>query len=164
VDTLGEVALGEGDYVRARALFEKSLAMCREMGNQHRIAYELRNLGHVARLEGDSAEARSCYTESLALYLEEDNRRYIANGLDSLARLATAEGQAMRAARLFGAAGALREAVKATIPGHERKDYDQSVVAVREALGEEAFASAWEAGRAMPCAQAVTYALEETPQ
>jgi hypothetical protein len=32
---------------------------------------------------------------------------------------------------------------------------------VRAALGEEAFAAAWTAGRAMPLEQAIAYALEK---
>jgi hypothetical protein len=65
LDTLGEIALAEGDYARARPLFEQSLAMCREAGNRHRMADELRNLGHTARFEGSFGDARAL---SRALY------------------------------------------------------------------------------------------------
>ena len=38
---------------------------------------------------------------------------------------------------------------------------DKQMASVREALGEEAFAAAWDAGRAMTWEQAVEYALSE---
>jgi hypothetical protein len=39
--------------------------------------------------------------------------------------------------------------------------HDRAVRAMRDALGEESFATAWAAGRALPLEEAVTLALEE---
>jgi hypothetical protein len=75
--------------------------------------------------------------------------------------VAGAEGDAERAARLFGAAEALREALGAPLPPVERAHYDRSIATVRAALGEKAFAAAWTAGRAMPLEAAVARATEE---
>jgi hypothetical protein len=44
-------------------------------------------------------------------------------------------------------------------PAH-RTEHERCVAAVRTALGEEAFASAWADGRAMALEDAVQYALE----
>jgi hypothetical protein len=44
-----------------------------------------------------------------------------------------------------------------------RRTFDESVAAVRPALGDQAFATAWAEGRAMTLEQAVAYALEEQP-
>jgi hypothetical protein len=46
------------------------------------------------------------------------------------------------------------------MPLRMRREHD-AAVAARAALGEEAFAAAWAAGRTMPLQQAVDYALEE---
>jgi hypothetical protein len=43
----------------------------------------------------------------------------------------------------------------------ERRDYERIVATARAQLGEEAFAMAWAAGRAMSLDQAIAYALEE---
>jgi hypothetical protein len=40
-------------------------------------------------------------------------------------------------------------------------DYEQDIAEARAAIGEEAFAAAWEQGRAMSLEQVVAYALEE---
>ena len=45
-----------------------------------------------------------------------------------------------------------------------RENYDSRVAAARKALGEEVFAAAWKAGRAMTMDEAAAYALEEDSQ
>jgi hypothetical protein len=82
-------------------------------------------------------------------------------GLEGLAALAAAQAQPERAARLFGTAEGLREAMGAPLPPAERAEHDRSVAAVRTTLGEEAFAAAWAEGRAMSRDQAVAFALTE---
>jgi len=69
------------------------------------------------------------------------------------------QSQSSRAARLGGAASALRESIGSPRSPAEQEEIDQQVAAVREALGEAAFAAAWDAGRAMTWEQAVEYAL-----
>lgn len=63
--------------------------------------------------------------------------------------------------RLLGAAEALREEMGKPLRLRERGEYDQLLSSARAALGEEAAAAAWEAGRAMSLQQAVEYALYE---
>ncbi len=78
--------------------------------------------------------------------------------LEGMAQLAVAEQEPRRAARLFGAAENHREAHGLILPPADQPDYD-SVPSLREALGEEAFATAWAEGRAMTIERAVEYAL-----
>ena len=69
-----------------------------------------------------------------------------------------------RAARLWGAADALREAIGAPLSPFERTELDTHTAAARTALGEEVFAAAWAQGRATPLNEAIEYALDkETP-
>jgi hypothetical protein len=75
--------------------------------------------------------------------------------------MAQMQGQPLKAARIFGAAEALRVASAAPLWPVERVHHDRRVAALRATLGEAAFAAAWAAGRALPLAQAVDYALEE---
>jgi hypothetical protein len=72
-----------------------------------------------------------------------------------------AASQPEKAARVFGAAEALREAIGAPVPPVERPDYDRAVAAARARLGEVAFSSGWAEGRAMTLEQAMSYALKE---
>src|ERR1700757_3041522 len=66
--------------------------------------------------------------------------------LEDLAAIALALGQARSAARLLGAAEAIREAIGTVIAPCERPQHLQAVAAARAALGEEAFAAARQHG------------------
>lgn len=65
---LGHVALDLGDPDRARALFEKSVAVARDAGDPLRVAHAVRHLGQVNRRLGRLEEAERCYVEALELY------------------------------------------------------------------------------------------------
>jgi hypothetical protein len=84
----------------------------------------------------------------------------IALSSEAFAHLAARE-DAERAARLWGAAEALRERLGAPLPPNERAEYEREVAAVRQALGAEGFAVAWAAGRSLTEEQAGAYALGE---
>jgi predicted ATPase len=143
----------------ATPLLEEALAIWRARGDPSAIANALDGLGDVARLRGDGARAAALYREALAGRAEVGEREGIADSLERLAWLAAAGPGAERAARLFGAAEALREEIAVPRRPREGAEHGRGVAAARSALGAEAFAVAWEAGRALPLEQAVTEAL-----
>ncbi len=87
------------------------------------------------------------------------NKDYIPNCLEGLAEGARVQGDLGRAARLFGAAEALRLAIGVPLPPVDRAIYEHQVTAARAQIDAAAFAQAWEEGRAMPLEQAIAYAL-----
>ncbi len=160
LSNLGEVARYLGDLDRAAALHEQSLQMRREAGDEEGIAVSLYNRGLVAHDRGDDAYALCLYTESLALFYAGGDRVGVAWSLEGLAGACGALGQLERAARIFGAAAALREAVGAPVPPAARAAYDRALQAVRLQLeaasgGDDAFAVAWGRGRNMALDEAV---------
>jgi hypothetical protein len=68
----------------------------------------------------------------------------------------------VRAARLCGAAAVVRETLGAPIPSPERTELEEAVAPARAALGEEQWAAAFAAGRALTLEEAVAEALEES--
>ena len=70
-----------------------------------------------------------------------------------------ADGRPDRAARLLGAADALRQAIDTPLPAHEAADRNDTVAGCSAALGEEPFHAAFEAGAALPLVDAVRLAL-----
>ena len=114
----------------------------------------------MARAQGDHERAIALHLESLVLARETGQQREIAEYLGGLAGLATEQGQPERAARLFGAAEALRQSIGAPLPPTEWAAYERDVAVARARLGEDAFAAAWAEGWAMPLEQAVEYASE----
>ena len=85
----------------------------------------------------------------------------MAERLEGFAKLAGAAGQPQRAARLFGAAQALRDRIGTPIPPVERADYDAALAQARAQLDEVAFGEAWAEGRATGWEAAAAYALSE---
>ena len=65
------------------------------------------------------------------------------------------QGQPERAATLFGAAAKVRERLGAPLPPVFRPPHDSAVAALREALGEPAFAMAWANGQTLSIDEAV---------
>jgi hypothetical protein len=81
-----------------------------------------------------------------------------------VACLAANERQPTRAARLFGAAEALREEAEIPLPAVDRAGYEECIAAARRALGDGRFAAAWAAGRALPPYQAAAETIEESEE
>ncbi len=70
--------------------------------------------------------------------------------------MAAAQGRPERAARLCGAAAALREELGTRFSLTARRaEHDRTVAAARAALGEDAFESAWAKGHALPLEEAI---------
>ncbi len=109
--------------------------------------------------EGDYDQARRLLIESLALRRQMANRQDIADSLLSLAELAVRVGDAERAARLLGAAEALRDGLGAVIHRVARARYDAYQALARAALGESAFYEVWAAGRTLTLEAALVVAL-----
>jgi DNA-binding NarL/FixJ family response regulator len=80
--------------------------------------------------------------------------------LEAVAAAAARLGEPDGAARLWGAAAALRDVLGAPIPPPDRPAREEVLAGVRASLGEERFAAAWAAGRALPLAQAIAEAVE----
>jgi non-specific serine/threonine protein kinase len=155
---LGALAQDQGDLERATACCEESLAYARRAGADHPEGAALGGLVDVARLQGDLTAAEALGREQLLVWWRLHAPIYIAQALENLALTAAAAGEgtrAERAARLLGAATALREQV-----GAPRRRPWQADTA-RAALGEEAWAVAFAAGRALALEEAVAEALGE---
>jgi predicted ATPase/DNA-binding SARP family transcriptional activator/uncharacterized protein HemY len=161
-DNLGLVAFEQGDYGTAKKLHEEGLAIRRESKDRWGIAYSLHYLGSVAFQQGDYGAARGLFEESMTIRRELGEKWCIASLLEEFVKLA-AQRQPERAARLWGAAEALREAIGTPLPPKERKEYGRQIAALREALGEKGFVAAWAEGQAMMLEEAIAYALETKP-
>jgi tetratricopeptide (TPR) repeat protein len=157
---LGAVLLRQGDYQRAKSLAKHSLAAFRELKNKRNIAMSLNNLGECARRAGDNSRAGPVLVESLVLFHDTGDRVNTAINLEGLAAVFSSTSKSEQAARLFGAASAVREDAGAPLPAHDRDDYERNLRVTRAALGENGFASAWQEGTEMTLEEAVTYAVQ----
>jgi len=157
---LGEVALAEHDEARAGVLFAEALDLARATGNHHNEAGAVCGLGHLARQRGDVREAVARHREALEL------RQRIGDGhgtVDSLEAIggATAHLGGRRgpsAARLLGAADALRREKGWARTAVQSRRYEADVDRLRRSLGAEALAAAVARGAELTLSQAVAAA------
>ena len=141
-------------------LLERSASLFREQGDDRNLANSLANLGHSMLALGDKARATTYFTESLQLRQALGNTLAIAECFEGFAALASVAGRPRRAARLYGAAEALRETtgVKLADPA-DRAERDRQVEEVRRRLGAHTFTAEWSAGREMSADDGVRLAL-----
>jgi predicted ATPase/transcriptional regulator with XRE-family HTH domain len=158
---LGDTRFRMGDTDRAATSWEESLRLTQELGDSYLIAWSLGGLADVMRLRADYNRATGMFRESLSLYLSSGSKFGPPFSLEALGLVATALGDAKRAARLWGAASAWREAINQPLPPTYQRDYAASVTQARTQLGEEVYASAWSEGHAMSPEEAIEFALRE---
>jgi len=148
-NNLGEMLQATGDLAEARALFEENLESDRRLADEWGSGVSLLNLGTLAVEQGEPDRAEELLLEALRTLRRFGDEDAIAECLDSLAAAAGARGRARRAATLFGAAEAAREKLGTPLRPVERARYERFVAASRRGTGRAAWASAWEAGRAL---------------
>ena len=153
-----EVARAAGDG-RADAWLHEGLALARQIGDVWGLCSWLLGAGQLAWLRGQYDRAAALLREDLRLWDELGSPSGIAMALETLAWVTGAQGLTARAARLFGAAAAAREAVGTAVFPAGRADQARAEAAARADLGDAAFEAAWAAGQAMPRQQAFEYAL-----
>ncbi|MFC4535924.1 BTAD domain-containing putative transcriptional regulator [Sphaerisporangium dianthi] len=114
----------------------------------------LAELGYVAELRGDAATALARHSEAFAVALDLDTSGDVALALSGLAGACALAGRHGDAARLLGAAAAVREAAGIVLTPAEEGDTHRTIGAARAALGEDAFARLFAHGRALRPEQA----------
>jgi len=159
LDNLGRIAVFQHDYETGRQYAAEALAMFRTIGDRTGVAISQGNLADALLHLGDLSAARAAMAESLQLLHAIGEKDGIADGLERFASLATAESQWSRAARLFGAAAALRESIGTAPAPPDKAEYDARLAQIRSALTATEFQSAWHEGEIVKMEEAVELAL-----
>ena len=84
----------QGDYGEARALFEESLEIFRELGDPRGIGWALVDLGYLTRYEGHHVAARALLEESLEPLTQAGETEGMAAALGNLGLVARDQGDA----------------------------------------------------------------------
>ena len=159
---LGRAASMQGDTGQATQFYQESLALFDELHDAPGIQEVLLEMGRVAHTQGDDRRALERYRESLALKRDRGSPAYIVDCLEGIAGALGAAGQSTHAARLFGAADALRATFDIPLKPAARAAYERDLAIAKARLDEATFAAAWAEGRDMTLEHAVAYALEST--
>jgi tetratricopeptide (TPR) repeat protein len=149
---LGWVAFQQGNMALAHALIEEGLTLFPEeddLGMLENRTWMLSHLAQVVACEGDYAMARTLYEQCLAAATKGPGQANTPFYLEGLAEVVATQGELAWAARLWGAAEGLRQAMGTPLPPVFRAGYERSVAAARTKLGEQVFAGAWAEGSSM---------------
>jgi non-specific serine/threonine protein kinase len=161
--TLGYIARLDGDLPRAEALLGEALEIGRGIDFVWGVAEALVYLSEVARERQDRARAMTLLIEALNTYRALGDRIGIGLGLIGVASLIDAAEEATRAARLVGAAEAIRDAVgHRPTPGEDPRQEDIWRT-LRAALGEQALHTAVAEGRSLSLDEAMAEAVALAP-
>jgi predicted ATPase/DNA-binding XRE family transcriptional regulator len=154
---LGSIALLQGDDEQAIMHFDERLSITRELMNKEEIAYALCDLGIALKYQGKIVRAMALLREGLELSQKVSNTYPSAACLTGLASITQ---PARRAAQILAAAQVAFEQSEEFIEPLHRIEHERAGKMASIALGEVAFASAWEEGKQMPLEQVIAYALE----
>jgi predicted ATPase/DNA-binding CsgD family transcriptional regulator/tetratricopeptide (TPR) repeat protein len=149
-----QAALAGGDLVAARRCADDAAAAAPGAFRADALSTRAR----VAIAQGEPSQAERDAHDALACAAEFQAHLFVPDTLECLAVLTGEGGRHREAARLFGAAHAIRQrngAVRFTIydAGHEA-----SVTALRGTMGENDFDAAWAEGAALTTEAAIAYA------
>jgi len=156
---IANLDLVEGRQDDAFRLFEETAALAREHGDPLLLSALLRDLARGLIEAGRLAEARAALAEAYPVVRELGHLWEVAGALELYAAIAAADRDADRAASLLGAAAGIRDSIGAVHRLEQTDLVEDTFAAVRERLGEQAFAEAYERGQRLPLEQATELPL-----
>ena len=156
---LGLLARDRGDLDSAAELLRASLRDFRELDYPWAVAWSAWGLGTTLSVQGRLAEARPLLAEALRTYTGVNDPRGVAQCQEALACVASEQAHYETAARLIGAAAALRARVAARPPDAEQARNSAVQRVLVRALGPRDADRLVHAGRTMPAQQAADLAL-----
>jgi len=149
-----EAALAGGDLAAARGWADDAVSVTKGFY----LSLALTGRARVLIAQGEPKQAESDAHDALTRAAEIEAHLCVPDILEVLADLAGETGSYREAARLFGAAQAIRNRMGAVRFKIYDSGYAASVTALRNAMGEQQFESAWTTGAALSTDEAIAYA------
>jgi hypothetical protein len=123
----------------------------------------LASIGFMALDQRDFSGAEKAFTESLRIGRTRGIPWLAATDLEGLAGVAAGQGEAELAARLYGAADAIRVSSGTPVRPSHQDIYDRGVTAAKTSLRQDEFARAYQQGRTTPAEQMIASILLKAP-
>jgi predicted ATPase/DNA-binding SARP family transcriptional activator/DNA-binding CsgD family transcriptional regulator len=158
---LGQVERYRGNHSRAIALNVEALSLFEDLEDTLMITEVSSVMGRDTAYHGAYEVALEFIEKGLPMARDLRNGYCLAHCLEGLAAMATAKTYGVRAARLWGAADALREAAHAPHPPMDQQVHERNVAVARAQTDEALWEAAFAEGKAMTLEEAAEYALSE---
>lgn len=160
LQNLGYMELTAGDPSAARARLREALAIHRKLGQATEVTFVSNNLGFAEHAAGDQTSAAQLFSEALTDADRDGSLGLLGSGLLGAA---LTRAEPTTAAKLHGAADAILEplgyALDEFVSGLRDADHNRR----RTQLGDDGFATAYNAGRRQRREDAIALAVSSTP-
>jgi DNA-binding CsgD family transcriptional regulator len=149
-----QAALAGGDLVAARRAADEAVSTATGWYSM----WALTTRARVALAQNEPDQGERDAHDALACAAKFDAHLGISDALECLAALAVDADSHLEAARLFGAAEAIRQRIGEVRFEVWNTDYHDSLAVLRNALSDKDFSDAWAEGAAMSTEEAIAYA------
>ena len=144
---LGQVESVAGDLDRARQALREALELDQNCGDVFGVALDQQSLALVSLRAGSAEQARDLLSSSLDYVVSSGDTEFLANTLELSACITADLGDHRRAARLAGAAEAIRQRAGMPIPQAEAAVLERFLAPARATVAPQA----WETELAVGC-------------
>ncbi len=158
---LGQLEANAGNFDRATEVLQEALAIDRKQGDMLGVAIDQQSLAGVSLRAGRAQEARDLLSSMADYVVSCGDPELLATTLEMCAANAAQLGEGLRAARLAGAAEALRQ--RTGIPIKQPEMLEEFLAPARATIAPEQWDAALAAGRALTQQQAATLLAPPSP-
>jgi predicted ATPase/DNA-binding CsgD family transcriptional regulator len=145
----GLVAVNQRDPKAAQQYLEESQNRLRQLGDRRGLIRAVTGLAMVACEQDRMIEARALLLEAMRLTREVGDQWSMTATLDVMAGLCARRKEAQLAARLCGAAEALRDSLGVPLAPALRDQREPTLLLIRSQLSRAALERAWSEGRSL---------------
>ena len=149
-----------GDLSKAEQLYRQSLDLSQQVGDTRGVSAAIINLGATKLDQGLAEQADGLFREGLLSAKDLKDQDGVIQCLEGLAGVASLLQKPERAARLFGAALALRASIESPVHPNYRLRYQHIEDSIKTQLPVEALESEQAIGKEMTLERAIDYALQ----
>jgi predicted ATPase/class 3 adenylate cyclase len=153
---LGQTETEAGNFDRATQVLQEALALDREQDDLYSIAVAQGSLAQVSLCAGRAREARGLLSGTFDYVLSCGDPKFLATTLELSAAIAAELGDGLWAARLAGAAEAIRQKAGTPIPLTDATLLERFLAPARATVASEEWDAELAAGRALTQQQAAT--------
>ena len=158
---LGQTESDAGNFDRATQVLQEALALDRKQGDMFGVALDQQSLAGVSLRAGRAQEARDMLSSMFDYAVSSGNTDILATTLEMSAAIAANLDDAPRAARLVGAAEAIRH--KAGMPASQPELLERFLAPGRATIAPDVWDAEFAAGRTLTREQAATLLMSPSP-
>jgi predicted ATPase/class 3 adenylate cyclase len=163
LSNLGQLENTAGNLDRATAVLREALTVDQQEGDVFGVAVDQHTLALVSLRAGRPAQARELLGGMLGYVASSGNTALVENALELSAAIAARLSDPLLAARLAGAAEAIRDSSGMLIPASEAAMLEEFLAPARGAVAPQDWAAELATGRALSQPEAVTLLLSAAP-